>query len=222
VDKLGGEIAPNNTLISQPLPSFLVDYPNVIERLSATGVFEHSAHKEPNHVIVNEYRPGEGIMPHEDGPAYHPVVATISLGSHTIFHYLRYKPETETEGSTSVTEKAEGMGKDGNHGRVIDQQPVLSLLLEPRSVIITTGTLYKEHLHFIDEITEDWIEVEDIGGASEVGNPPNSNKLLEETDSDKLQKRVRIDNWDLLSEETKEAVVASEGRLARSTRGWRH
>ena len=33
-----------------------------------------------NHVLVNEYKPGDGIMPHTDGPAYVPIVATITTG----------------------------------------------------------------------------------------------------------------------------------------------
>lgn len=44
-------------------------------------MFEYAPHKAPNHVLVNEYKPGEGIMAHEDGAAYWPVVATVSLGA---------------------------------------------------------------------------------------------------------------------------------------------
>jgi len=33
-----------------------------------------------NHVLVNEYKPGDGIMAHTDGPAYVPIVATITTG----------------------------------------------------------------------------------------------------------------------------------------------
>jgi alkylated DNA repair protein alkB family protein 6 len=40
-------------------------------------------------------------------------------------------------------------------GRAIDPVPVLSLLLEPRSLIITSGELYASHLHGIDAISED-------------------------------------------------------------------
>lgn len=45
------------------------------------GIWDDAPHGVPNHVLVNEYRPGEGIMPHEDGPAYYPMVATVSLGA---------------------------------------------------------------------------------------------------------------------------------------------
>ena len=47
------------------------------------------------------------VQPHEDGPSYHPVVATISLGSHTVFHYYRYKDEPtgpeQTVGKCTLT-----------------------------------------------------------------------------------------------------------------------
>ena len=80
----------NDTLLAAALPSWLV-HP-VIPRLQSlslantsqdeavTHIFSDSPHKTPNHVLINEYEPGQGIMPHEDGAAYHPVVATVSLG----------------------------------------------------------------------------------------------------------------------------------------------
>ena len=47
----------------------------------------------PNHVLVNEYLPGQGIMPHTDGPAFFPMVSTVSLGSHTFLDL--YEPIDE-------------------------------------------------------------------------------------------------------------------------------
>ncbi|KAG8783330.1 hypothetical protein FS842_008551 [Serendipita sp. 407] len=216
----GGEIAPNNTLISQPLPTFLTTYPNLVERLSATGVFENSAHKTPNHVIINEYQPGEGIMPHEDGPAYHPVVATISLGSHTVFHYLRYKPEASADGSSSGANQGDAMGSEGAHGRIIDQEPVLSLLLEPRSVIITTGALYKDHLHFIDDVTEDWVQFGDpsIDLATSKSSQDQSQGQPNHMENEEEPVKVQVDNWNLLHEETRQHIVHNRGKIARSTR----
>ena len=40
-------------------------------------------------------------------------------------------------------------------GRPIDSTPVLTLLLEPRSLVITTSSFYQSHLHGIDEVMED-------------------------------------------------------------------
>ncbi|KAG5659055.1 hypothetical protein KAF25_007608 [Fusarium avenaceum] len=61
----------NNKLLDAPLPAWLQE--PVISRLlslqtqdSETGnVFDKSPHKKPNHVLINEYPPGIGIMPHK-------------------------------------------------------------------------------------------------------------------------------------------------------------
>jgi len=124
-------------------PTIFLNSPDIISRIKATGAFENSPHGAPNHVILNEYLPGQGIMPHEDGPRYHPVVATISLGSHTVFHYYKYKAES-------------------HEGKIIDMSPVLSVLLEPRSLIISSGTMYTSHLHGIEGLQEDVVNFHDL------------------------------------------------------------
>ncbi|KAH6978679.1 hypothetical protein EDB82DRAFT_234455 [Fusarium venenatum] len=61
----------NNKLLDAPLPAWLQD--PVISRLlslptkdSEPGhVFSESPHHKPNHVLINEYPPGIGIMPHK-------------------------------------------------------------------------------------------------------------------------------------------------------------
>ncbi|KAF8970715.1 hypothetical protein BDZ97DRAFT_1652340 [Flammula alnicola] len=141
----GGDITAKGTLLAQPLPPFIDKYPDLISRIKATGAFDNSPNKAPNHIIMNEYLPGQGIMPHEDGPQYHPAVATISLGSHAIFHYYQYQSDTD--------DVAASRGR----GKTIDMIPVLSILLEPRSLIISSGTMYLSHLHGIDEVEEDVI-----------------------------------------------------------------
>ena len=89
------------------------------------------------------------VKPHEDGPSYHPVVATLSLGSHAVFHYYAYKADDGAQDGPETTAPMNGQG------RPIDPAPVASVLLEPRSLIITTGALYVNHLHGIDEVEED-------------------------------------------------------------------
>eukprot|EP00887_Chlorella_sp_A99_P000057 scaffold16.g57.t1 len=42
-----------------------------------------------NHVLVNSYQPGDGIMPHEDGPLYYPAVAILSLGAPAVLRFAR-------------------------------------------------------------------------------------------------------------------------------------
>ncbi|KAF9484193.1 hypothetical protein BDN70DRAFT_872893 [Pholiota conissans] len=141
----GGDITAKGTLVAQSLPVFINKYPDIISRIKATGAFGNAPHKMPNHVIMNEYLPGQGIMPHEDGPQYYPVVATLSLGSHAVFHYYQYRSETDEVAVTS------------GRGKAIDMTPVLSVLLEPRSLVISSGAMYTAHLHGIDEVEDDVI-----------------------------------------------------------------
>ncbi|TFK90907.1 hypothetical protein K466DRAFT_483807 [Polyporus arcularius HHB13444] len=157
----GGDLTKKQTLIPQDMPVFVNQYPDILGRIRDLGVFKASAHGQPNHVIMNEYAPGQGIMPHEDGPAYHPVVATLSLGAHTIFHYYQYKQDDPSSRPTpSSPASASGadtgmMGASSATGRPIDPTPILTLLLEPRSLVITTSSLYQSHLHGIDDLMED-------------------------------------------------------------------
>ncbi|KAF8181041.1 hypothetical protein BJ912DRAFT_980130 [Pholiota molesta] len=108
-----GDITAKGTLVAQSLPAFIKN---------TTGAFVTAPHHMPNHVIMNE--------PHEDGPQYHPVVATLSLGSHAVFHYYRYQSESDE------------VAASGGHGKAIDMTPILSVLLEPRSLIISSGAMY--------------------------------------------------------------------------------
>jgi len=83
---------------------------------------------------VNEYTPGQGIFPHEDGSAYHPVVVTVSLGSHIVLDiYAKKSDESEAR----------------------EEKPRWRVLQEPRSLLITTGSLYRDFLHGIAEVETD-------------------------------------------------------------------
>ena len=88
-------------------------------------------------------------QPHEDGPSYHPVVATLSLGSHTVFNYYRYNADD------SPLSEHKSVSSPAGRGRPIDPKPVASILLEQRSLIITSGDLYEHYLHGIDDVIED-------------------------------------------------------------------
>ncbi|CAJ0916245.1 unnamed protein product [Ranitomeya imitator] len=112
------------------------------DKISSLEVFGGS---RANHVLVNEYNPGEGIMPHEDGPLYYPTVTTISLGSHTLLDF--YLP---ISGS--------GSEEENQAPRTEEQRHVLSLLLEPRSLFILREDLYKSHLHGIRPVTQDTLD----------------------------------------------------------------
>jgi alkylated DNA repair protein alkB family protein 6 len=68
-------------------------------------------------------------MPHKDGPAYHPVVCTVSLGSSLTLEIFATKDDGTREANTRY-----------------------QILQEPRSLLITAGKLYTDYLHGISEV----------------------------------------------------------------------
>ena len=109
----------NALLAAAPLPAWLAA--PVLPRLAALALFADSPHAAPNHCLLNEYRPGQGILPHEDGPAYHPVVATVSLGGTVVLDVADKPPRTRA-------------------WRIVQ---------EPRSLLVTAGSAYVDMLHGI-------------------------------------------------------------------------
>ena len=122
--------ASRDTLLAAPFPPCLST--TVIPKISKLGLFSESPHGSPNHVLVNEYHAGQGIMPHEDGPAYHPLVATVSLAAPIVLDI--YVKNVNGEGETG---------------------PKWRILQEPRSLLVTTGQLYRDTLHGIAEVQVD-------------------------------------------------------------------
>jgi alkylated DNA repair protein alkB family protein 6 len=104
-------------------------------------------------------------------------------------------------------------------GKAIDPVPILSLLLEPRSVIITSGTLYKDHLHCIQELTEDVVE----GSRTASDNPDAEDETADSNPPPQRGQRgmgsgVRVDNWDQLRDPSLRQVAIDGGVLQRGTR----
>jgi len=115
----------------------------VLERLkSLDGIFADAPHGI-NHCLINEYLPCQGIMPHEDGGAYYPVVATVSLGGSTVLE-VSQKPTADSESAETP--------RDPNARAGLKTWRILQ---EPRSLLITCGSAYTETLHGIAEVIED-------------------------------------------------------------------
>ncbi|KAK3926196.1 Alpha-ketoglutarate-dependent dioxygenase alkB-like protein 6 [Frankliniella fusca] len=126
-------------MIAESIPEWLMKYVSLVNNLQLFG------DKKANHVLVNEYLPGQGIMPHTDGPLFHPVITTISLGSHTVLNFY------ERLDSDKVDEKDSQLPSNQQRKRV------MSILLEPRSLLVVKDDLYHNHLHSIDETESDEI-----------------------------------------------------------------
>lgn len=105
------------------------------------------------------------------------------------------------------------METQDTRGRTIDPVPILSLLLEPRSVIITTGDLYTSHLHSIANATTDYFATH---------TPPDSAELADlsscRSEEDAMPRRIIIGNLEQLGDEGMKAVVQSGGELERKMR----
>ncbi|KAI9585280.1 alpha-ketoglutarate-dependent dioxygenase alkB homolog 6 [Glossina fuscipes] len=131
-----GGIPHVNGMLAEEIPIWLQTY---VEKINNLNIFET---QKANHVLVNEYRPGQGIMPHTDGPLFFPTISTISLGSHTILEFSK----------RDVDEK------DANSAVTIDpdrRKILFKLILEPRSLLILKDSLYSDYLHSISEVKED-------------------------------------------------------------------
>ncbi|XP_054643466.1 alpha-ketoglutarate-dependent dioxygenase alkB homolog 6 [Dunckerocampus dactyliophorus] len=127
-----GGLPHSKGMLEEKIPSWLDGY---CEKVSCYGAF---GGKTANHVLVNEYKQGEGIMPHEDGPLYHPTVTTITLGSHTLLDF--YKPIHQLEGNALLAE---------------ENRYLFSLLLRPHSLLILQDDMYQNFLHGIQACEQD-------------------------------------------------------------------
>ncbi|KAG0256397.1 Alpha-ketoglutarate-dependent dioxygenase alkB 6 [Actinomortierella ambigua] len=158
----GGVVSPKG-MVGEPVPSWLTT--PLFDRLKQLNVFtaNDGSPYAPNHVLINEYLPGQGIMPHLDGPAYFPTVATVSLGSHCILEFFKYNKDGDP--SQGINEMGSST-KGGNKDTAVEdkekhssdrprRQPDFSLLVQPRSLLVLKDQVYTGYMHGIREITED-------------------------------------------------------------------
>lgn len=47
----GGQVSARNTLIAEPMPSWMESYPALVERIGQTQAFVDTAHQQPNHCV---------------------------------------------------------------------------------------------------------------------------------------------------------------------------
>ncbi len=139
-----GGVATADGMVAERLSDWLE---SVCEALVTAGVFEPSA--PPNHVLVNEYLPGQGIDAHRDGPLYLPVVAILSLGSNCAFQFVEDAPA---------------------------RRVLAELLLPPRGLLVFCDDAYTTHLHTVPARTHDAGCMVGGGGAIRLdaceGEPP--------------------------------------------------
>ncbi|KAL8104273.1 hypothetical protein AgCh_028482 [Apium graveolens] len=140
-----GGVVHEKGLLPQDLPSWLT---NIIQKIFDESRLFPSA---INHVLINEYLPNQGIMPHQDGPAYFPVVAIVSLGSPVVMDFsphLGLTISSNQSGNSTEEEFSHAGAPDGNLQK---NYKTFSVLLMPRSLLIFKDKAYSEYMHGIKD-----------------------------------------------------------------------
>lgn len=125
-----GGVPHKNGMIQEAIPKWLQKYMQKVSALQLYGTFQ------ANHVLINEYKPGQGIMPHLDGMLFYPTVATISCGSHSVLEFMD----------------------------VENRRKVCDVLLERCSLVILQDDMYEKYMHsisetLIDKITNSYVNL---------------------------------------------------------------
>lgn len=123
-----GGVPTQKGMIAEEIPAYLQTYLDKVNELSIFG------EAKANHILLNEYRAGQGIMSHFDGPTFYPTITTVSVGSHTV---LEFNHPRSDDGEPATT------------------GPAFKLLVQPRSLLILKDDLYHRYMHSISEITSD-------------------------------------------------------------------
>ncbi|KAJ8574000.1 hypothetical protein K7X08_010511 [Anisodus acutangulus] len=143
-----GGVVHEKGLIAQDLPPWLT---RITERITEkSGLFPSSI----NHVLINEYLPNQGIMPHQDGPAYYPVVAILSVGSPVVMDFTPHpnlSNHVGTHGNSLDDKISDQEAAVMNSCERLDNFHPFSIVLMPRSLLIFKDMAYSDYLHGIKD-----------------------------------------------------------------------
>ncbi|KAI3461924.1 hypothetical protein Pfo_018587 [Paulownia fortunei] len=143
-----GGVVHEKGLLAQDLPPWLK---KVTHRIYEESRLFPSA---INHVLINEYLPDQGIMPHQDGPAYVPVVAILSLGSPVVMDFVphpSFENATDTSGNNHEDIISKPAHKEMSSGKWLSEYLPFSAALMPLSLLIFKDKAYSDYLHGIKD-----------------------------------------------------------------------
>ncbi|CAA3014855.1 Hypothetical predicted protein [Olea europaea subsp. europaea] len=135
-------------LLAQDLPPWLKQ---ITHRISEESRLFPST---INHVLINEYLLNQGIMPHQDGPAYVPVVAILSLGSSVVMDFTPHSSlnnSTDTSGNNINDKTSKPAHMAMNSREELNEYGPFSVVLMPRSLLIFKDKAYSDYLHGIED-----------------------------------------------------------------------
>ncbi|KAG7673704.1 hypothetical protein Ndes2526B_g02839 [Nannochloris sp. 'desiccata'] len=149
---IGGVVSSKGSLLQAPMPSWGLQ--SLITEIS--GNFHLYGGAPANHVLINSYSPGQGIMSHQDGPLYCPVVAILSLGAPAIIRFTKKRKLVDDDGT-----EEEEVPSHSNVAKNCSRSDVLatvSVVLPPRSLFIFKDDAYEQYLHGIDFVEEEIVD----------------------------------------------------------------
>ncbi|KAL2905628.1 Alpha-ketoglutarate-dependent dioxygenase alkB-like protein 6 [Bienertia sinuspersici] len=88
-------------------------------------------------------------LPHQDGPAYFPAAAILSLGSPVVMNFTPHLKLSESNGTTETG----AVSQTSENAAVVslDNPSSFSLLLMPRSLLVFKDLAYSDYLHGIED-----------------------------------------------------------------------
>jgi alkylated DNA repair dioxygenase AlkB len=122
----------NVALFDSRLEAFPEPLDKLARMLHHCGVFPEAP---PNHILINDYEPHQGILAHTDGPAYKSRTATISLGGDVL---LWFTPR---------------LNNKIDSGESVDSLPMI--LSGKGSMVVFTDSAYLDYMHSIQDRVEE-------------------------------------------------------------------
>lgn len=115
------------------------------------GIF--TSNQPPNHVLLNDYQPSQGILPHTDGPHYASRTATFSLNSPVVLEFTpRLSPDQIGVIKSPTTATALPVLTPSNNesaSSIVLSSSTRSILLHADSLIVFEDQAYLDYCHGI-------------------------------------------------------------------------
>jgi 2OG-Fe(II) oxygenase superfamily len=149
-----GGLFTRNGLVPAQLPQWLQSIGHQIHARLGPAFFT----KPPAHVLVNSYKPGQGILPHEDGPSYMPCVAILSLAAPAVFRLYAIDGEQDVPPACAQEQAAAQPSGGSSSVEVAIEQPAFSVVVPPRSLLVFRGDVFTCYRHGIDAVYEEEVD----------------------------------------------------------------
>jgi len=118
----------------------------IAQELVKRDIFPQASCPRPNHVLLNEYQPGQGILAHTDGPRYEDRTATLSLGSDVVIEFTKRLRSNEIgTPSSMITVSEDNLDTENRSTSSIPIQ----IMLEKGSLLVFEGDAYANYCHGI-------------------------------------------------------------------------